>query len=1360
MALKINKKQSIIASLCITVSAVVTGAVLSFLHDRDSAVSAIQSTYTVTSTSDSGAGSLRQAILDANLEPTTPSAPHLIQFNINGGGVHTIQLLSDLPTITNPTIIDGSTQPGASCGSLVPSIPASSNTPHTLLIELRGVALGGGTKSALDFAASADGSVLRGLVVNSSVNTNATEVNWSAPNGLVECNYIATAPDGVSMPAVANGNNGIAVWSTGGNTRLTNNLISGSRNNQLYTDNAPDIEIDHNLVGANQSGTARLSGAPTDANGISISGNGLINAHIHGNLVAGFTSPDGWTGYGIFVLNAVSSGIVIAGNLVGTNLAGLAAIPNDDGVAIHNSAGITVGGSSAVDRNILSGNAGSGLSVYKSNQVSVKGNYAGLAADGMTALGNANVGLGYTLSTNIQIGGQTPGEANVAVANGGSGISAGGESSSVIEGNYIGVLPDGTPMGNTSHGIGGNGSTVGSGMRIGGTAPGSRNVISSNGGNAMWLVLGTNDVTIEGNYIGLAPDGRTLRSNGGGIDFSFGGMSNIRVGGSSPEQRNYIVGSGDGIALRHMDASSGNVIEGNYVGFDIDGNVPAGVSGARFGIVIEGGVGRAEGVRIGGSNPGQGNIVGGYSYGIHLSQQHHPSGSDMVVQGNTIGLKPDGTTAAGNSVGIQMVGFNNVTGSLLIGGTSPGEGNIIAGNQEGISAHTSDATAHPFRIYGNKIGIDKNGNAKGNTQRGVYIHSDSKGFLVGGTAAGQANTIAYNRKGVVLEHSNTTSVSARANSIYGNTVMAIDLGNNGETQNDTQDADIGPNGLQNYPEVRYITRCDNSTGGPAPLLHSTPNTSFTIDYYANPSWVAGQPLQAEQWLSSQIVTTNASGNASITYPTGSNVTMTATAPDGSTSEVGGRLDMSFADCQPMSQRALVDTTQSFNLGASWTESNADGYYRNYAIWNGSSWVDNITQSGLIMSITVGGQPVLWNEPLAQWSNAYYLSSSDWSANGHLATALPEGVYDAVITVTDPISGLSMTHTYTDAIKVTLPKLTYTTTITNNQTPTLSGTVADVENLYEAYIVPAGQTLDTNTTKPRVFVWRPDTVDYTKGSWQIISSKADYIAHLQQKAADDKAAWPRTLANNWFSDVPEARDVVTIDDLKNLCVQTVVQDRLLDWMGIPATESDCRAYLQQRYDDNIQYIDNDLQANINDANSSDPFYDFTPLPEGAYDIYIYGTNFDYQPFSKNFAAGLVIDLTNPNATLTTDSGSVSPALRGVVDDPTAKVEVTINGHTYTAQNNGDGTWVLGAGIIAPLAPGDYQVVITVTDLAGNNTTTTKTIRILGATTAHSALSPTGWSIFVVIALAGGAMTAGASVLIQIQRRRNQSRVSFR
>ena len=144
---------------------------------------AIQSTYTVTSTSDSGAGSLRQAILDANLEPTTPSAPHLIQFNINGGGVHTIQLLSDLPTITNPTIIDGSTRPGSSCGTLIPSLPAASNTPHVLNIVLRSAGPGS-TQPALNFTASADGSRLKGMVINSNQNPNVANVEWAAPNGI------------------------------------------------------------------------------------------------------------------------------------------------------------------------------------------------------------------------------------------------------------------------------------------------------------------------------------------------------------------------------------------------------------------------------------------------------------------------------------------------------------------------------------------------------------------------------------------------------------------------------------------------------------------------------------------------------------------------------------------------------------------------------------------------------------------------------------------------------------------------------------------------------------------------------------------------------------------------------------------------------------------------------------------------------------------------------------------------------------------------------------------------------------------------------------------------------------------------
>ena len=65
-------------------------------------------TYTVTNTNDSGPGSLRQAILDANANP----GADVIEFNIAGGGPYEIEPITDLPTITDPLTIDGSTQPG------------------------------------------------------------------------------------------------------------------------------------------------------------------------------------------------------------------------------------------------------------------------------------------------------------------------------------------------------------------------------------------------------------------------------------------------------------------------------------------------------------------------------------------------------------------------------------------------------------------------------------------------------------------------------------------------------------------------------------------------------------------------------------------------------------------------------------------------------------------------------------------------------------------------------------------------------------------------------------------------------------------------------------------------------------------------------------------------------------------------------------------------------------------------------------------------------------------------------------------------------------------------------------------------
>src|SRR5437868_13550397 len=89
--------------------------------------------FTVTNTNDSGTGSLRQAITDAN-----SMGGGTINFNIPGSGVHTISPMTVLPTITQPVTIDGYTQPGSSQNTNPPTEPINA----VILIELSGTMAG------------------------------------------------------------------------------------------------------------------------------------------------------------------------------------------------------------------------------------------------------------------------------------------------------------------------------------------------------------------------------------------------------------------------------------------------------------------------------------------------------------------------------------------------------------------------------------------------------------------------------------------------------------------------------------------------------------------------------------------------------------------------------------------------------------------------------------------------------------------------------------------------------------------------------------------------------------------------------------------------------------------------------------------------------------------------------------------------------------------------------------------------------------------------------------------------------------------------------------------------------------------
>ncbi|MGV2456912.1 UNVERIFIED_CONTAM: Ig-like domain-containing protein, partial [Acinetobacter seifertii] len=84
-----------------------------------------------------------------------------------------------------------------------------------------------------------------------------------------------------------------------------------------------------------------------------------------------------------------------------------------------------------------------------------------------------------------------------------------------------------------------------------------------------------------------------------------------------------------------------------------------------------------------------------------------------------------------------------------------------------------------------------------------------------------------------------------------------------------------------------------------------------------------------------------------------------------------------------------------------------------------------------------------------------------------------------------------------------------------------------------------------------------------------------------------------------------------------------------------------------------------------------------------------------------SAVLTVDTTAPvvalNDVLSNDS---TPALTGTVNDPTAKVVVTVDGVNYPATNNGDGTWTLADNTLPVLADGPHTITVTATDPAGN------------------------------------------------------------
>lgn len=328
------------------ITSVITG--LALMHGSALAAPA---TFTVTNTNDSGAGSLRQAIDDAN-NNANPSDMDIIDFNIAGSGVHKITLASDLPNITEKVTIDGYTQPGAFANTTVSPLPMDS----VIKIELDGDGVANNS-----IYIQADDVVIQGLSVYGSTNVN---IYINADNASIYGNYIGVDASGLVMPNAGNDTVDVIGVRAAGNNAQLGNTNPEDRNiaaNTYADKKAFSIEGDNTVVYGNYLGIGK--DGQTDlgsAIGINTGGDGAV---VGGVGVGMINVISGNSTVNILV---TGNNNVIQSNYVGTDYQGsvLNTISSGAGVSIPiNPSNNLIGGINPGEGNIIKGVNGTGVGV-------------------------------------------------------------------------------------------------------------------------------------------------------------------------------------------------------------------------------------------------------------------------------------------------------------------------------------------------------------------------------------------------------------------------------------------------------------------------------------------------------------------------------------------------------------------------------------------------------------------------------------------------------------------------------------------------------------------------------------------------------------------------------------------------------------------------------------------------------------------------------------------------------------------------------------------------------------------------------------------------------------------------------------
>jgi len=541
--------------------------------------------------------------------------------------------------------------------------------------------------------------------------------------------------------------------------------------------------------------------------------------------------------------------------------------------SVGSGSGMTVSAGSTTLKNLILHSFGGSALVFTTGEDNIVEHvWTGIDADGLSA---PNGTFGLFMESGGHFIGCDDKPCNLL-----DGVSMFFSGGITIKNNYIGIGEDGTATGS------------GAGVSLFGASFNTleSNVISGNGENGISLLSGAAVNIISGNFIGTDPTGMMAVPNA---------VDGIHVAGSTGNTLidNVISGNGtvggmrrsecdgfgtcDGVDLR--DGSTGNVLTGNHIGTDLGDAMALG--NGDHGVFIS----SAPGNTIGGDTTPDRNIISGNGKdGIHIEMTEAAN----TIEGNYIGTDGTGTMPLGNT----LYGIN-ITEALgtIIGGMADippgmpctGVCNVISGN--GAGGVFLDRLTAGTTLANNFIGVSETGmDPVPNMGDGIFIRGATDNLV------GTDNIIAFNGgDGIRLvditdtEFLSSDRNSIRANTIFENSGLGIDLGGEGVTPNDNIFSD-GPNDFQPFPVLTSARIAPDSMSTVLNgFLEAEDATVYGLDIFGNLAPDASGFGEGQIFLGGMDVTTSDSGLVSFTFTAPGAVhfvSATATDPDGNTSE--------------------------------------------------------------------------------------------------------------------------------------------------------------------------------------------------------------------------------------------------------------------------------------------------------------------------------------------------------------------------------------------------------------------------------------------------------------------------------------------